>query len=124
MHCLVEPTNFHKVQRESLPWLESFGMVNGSLGDVEQALSLPLLRQLTRLSFSCNQLTAAGARKVAACPHLSHLTQLDLSGNKIGLRGVEALLASPHLSRVTTLRLGMVGLGPAPRRLPWLAIPT
>jgi uncharacterized protein (TIGR02996 family) len=56
--------------------------------------------RLTCLKLSFNQITARGAKALAAWPGAASLQWLDVGGNKIGVAGAKALAASPHLSKL------------------------
>jgi uncharacterized protein (TIGR02996 family) len=70
----------------------------------------PLLRQLTELDLSVNQIGPAGVAALADSPQTAGLVSLDLSANHLGDAGVAAIAGSPHLSGVQSLGIGRNGV--------------
>lgn len=100
---------------EAWAWVERLWLRGIRTPDFQALLQLPLLRQITGLDLSINQIGDLRARALAGCPYLERLTELNLAGNYITVSGAYALAASPHLPRLTHLNLtgntiGDVGL--------------
>lgn len=93
-------------------------MYIGDIGDehLERFLRHAPFERLTTLDLSNNDLTARGARALAAWPGAASLQWLDLSNNGIGESGAKALANSPYLSGVKCFRFNGRGTATLKKR--------
>ncbi len=90
---------------EAWAWVQRLRLLGIRTQDFKALLRLPLLRQITGLDLSVNQIGDLRARALADCPYLERLSDLNLAGNYIGSAGALALAASFSLCRLATLDL-------------------
>jgi uncharacterized protein (TIGR02996 family) len=112
----VGPRGVRALAARSFPRLSRLCMWATPLGDkgLRHILGGTWISHLTELGLEGTEVTAEGARALAACPSLGRLTILELGENPmIGDEGISALAASPWLSRLRRFDLTSGGFGEA-----------
>jgi uncharacterized protein (TIGR02996 family) len=112
----VGPRGVRALAARSFPRLSRLCMWATPLGDegLRHMLGGAWISHLTELGLEGTEVTAEGARALAACPSLGRLTILELGENPmIGDEGIAALAASPWLSRLRRFDLTSGGFGEA-----------
>jgi uncharacterized protein (TIGR02996 family) len=112
----IGPRGVRPLAERSFPRLNELCMWGTPLGDegLRHILGSAWMSHLTELRLEEDtEVTAEGARALAACPSVGRLTVLELSGNPIGDEGVAALAGSPWLSRLRRLDLAGGAFGEA-----------